>query len=104
MVDEDIDYIKNRIDELNKLLVGDHVDLEKLRSISHQKHGYINSELRSKIWPKLLLVDNLAKSDDYEAYDISSLSPTDIMQVSMDVERSLWNIDVTTVSISSYFI
>ena len=92
--DKDIDYIKSRINELNKLLAEESIDIDRLRSISHQKYGFINRELRSKIWAKLLLIDDFS-CYDYEDYDTP---PRDDTQVSMDVDRSLWNIDVTMVN------
>jgi len=92
--DEDIGYFENRINELNKLLAEESIDIDRLRSISHQRYGFINRELRSKIWAKLLLIDDYSFYD-YEDYDTP---PRDHTQVSMDVDRSLWNIDVAMVN------
>jgi len=87
------EYISNRIIELKKLLSEEFVDIERLRTISHQKYGFITRELRSIIWPKLLLIDNYS-CYDYEEFHTLPRNRT----VSLDVDRSLWNIDVTLVS------
>ena len=78
--------MRKRKDEICKLLLRDEVDLTALREHSRHVGGFIDSELRCRVWPKLLGV-NRFEIPDYRAFIEAH---KDLAQVKIDVERSLW--------------
>ena len=76
----------NRKASIHKLLLCEEVDLAALRAHSREVGGYIDNELRSRVWPKLLGI-NRFEIPDYREY---VKSHKDFHQVQLDVERSLW--------------
>ena len=76
---------------LNGLLLSDKIDLCYLRQLSRQPGGFQSTELRARIWPKLFNINRYSIQD----FRIQiNESHRDRSQVNVDVERSLWNMDV----------
>ena len=75
-----------RRDLIHKLLLAEQVDLAALRAHSRDIGGYVDNELRSRVWPKLLGINRFEIPD----YRESVCDHRDFNQVQLDVERSLW--------------
>lgn len=85
------DILKVREEEISRLLMEQPVDLKALRKLSRSEGGFLNNQIRSRVWPKLLGV-NRFDIPDYRSF----IDPhRDDSQVKVDVERSLWKIDKT---------
>ena len=90
---DESDRLKAQRAGLNALLKSKTVDLNKLRAASRAHGQFVDSALRSKIWPKLLSL-NRSIDLDMDEGTITTNKRDDVMtQVDRDVERSLSNID-----------
>ena len=78
---------EERKQKIEKLLLAETIDLRELKRQSRQPGGFIDSKLRTKVWPKLLGIDRF-KIPDYRKY--VALHPDD-SQIRCDIERSLWS-------------
>lgn len=72
---------------VNRILHQQPVDLQALYAVSRLEGGFLNRQLRARVWPKLLGI-NRYSVPDYRAF----IGPhRDLNQVRCDIERSLWN-------------
>lgn len=78
--------------QVDQILLHDPVDLSKLHEISRQCGGFLNSEIRRKVWPKLTGVDRYMCANIEHP---TAWNHPDAHQVKCDIDRSLWNIDCT---------
>ena len=85
------DRVIEREKAINEVLQKPTVDCLLLRHLSRLKGGFVNSRMRQQVWPKLLGVNRYAIVD-YRAF--ITISEADIPDVSVDIERSLWNWDM----------
>jgi hypothetical protein len=72
---------------VNVALLRTPVDMEMLRAISRMAGGFLNSRIRSLVWPRLVGVSRGPVAD----YRYHICQHEDSEQVRADVERSLWN-------------
>jgi hypothetical protein len=103
---------RKRLDLINKALLAEKVDLRNLHTLSRIEGGFINNQVRWRVWPKLLAVNryNIADFRSYidphrgKIFTVSlSEFPLPVLikitlddsQLRCDIERSLWNYDVT---------
>jgi hypothetical protein len=80
--------MNDRAEQINDILIQKNVDLDALRRYSRHTGGFINSRLRTRVWPKLLNI-NRYRIEDYRSYIVPH---QDDPQISCDVERSLWTL------------
>ena len=86
------EFESKREEQINKLLATQPVDLDALYAISRLEGGFLNSRLRTRVWPKFLGVNRYDGEMDYRLLvDQSKLDP----QVKCDVDRSLYNFHMT---------
>ena len=75
--------------EIDQILLIQPINLQQLFLISRQKGGFLNNNLRQRIWPKLFNI-NRYDTRDYRQY-INDKKLSDFNQIELDIERSLWN-------------
>ena len=75
--------------EIDKLLLIQPINLQQLFLISRQKGGFINNNLRGRLWPKLLDINRYGVHD-YRHFIDHGKQP-DFNQIDLDIERSLWS-------------
>ena len=78
--------LKERKDAICKILLSEEIDVGVLRQYSREVGGFIDNEIRRRVWPKLLGV-NRFEIPDYRAFIETH---KDLAQVKLDIERSLW--------------
>ena len=74
---------------LEKLLSSPTIDLQQLHTISRQKDGFINNNIRKRVWPKLLGLNRYSNNDYRQNID----QIRDFFSIECDILRSLWNYD-----------
>ncbi|EDV25499.1 uncharacterized protein TRIADDRAFT_24329, partial [Trichoplax adhaerens] len=79
---------RNKIRLINEALETDPVDIRSLRQFALSADGFVNNEIRRKVWPKLINA-NTWKYHDETSTDVVNLykSHKDWMQVVLDVDR-----------------
>ena len=78
---------EKRIRQIERLLNTQPVDLDALHTVSRLEGGFINHELRQRVWPKFLGVNR------YMAQEFRTESGDRALtrKIRCDVERSFWN-------------
>lgn len=84
--------------ELESIILAQPIDLTALRAFSRRKGGFQNNKMRIRVWPKLMDVNRYKVVDFRQEID----PHRDDSQVQCDVERSLWNIEITETWRDSY--
>jgi hypothetical protein len=81
--------IEQRIQLIEEVLATQPVDLDELHSMSRQRGGFMNSDLRRRVWSKFLAVDK------YDKVDFRSMSQKPDAQVRCDIDRSFYSLNHT---------
>ncbi len=76
--------------EIEQAILQQPVDLQLLRKLSRRKGGFQNNKLRVRVWPKLMDVNRYNIDDFRQEIDTHK----DDSQILVDVERSLWDIEI----------
>jgi len=78
---------EKRIRQIERLLNTQPVDLDALHTVSRLEGGFINHELRQRVWPKFLGVNRYTAAE----FRTESGDRTITRKIRCDVERSFWN-------------
>lgn len=87
-----LDRIAERERSIEAIADSKPLDVMALRSISRSKGGFTSGRMRRLVWPKLLGINTKSRLEDFKKFISDS---KDDIQVSVDIERSLWNYEVT---------
>ena len=80
----------DRKKEIQHALSQDPIDTDRLYKISRMDGGFITNALRSRVWPKLLGINRYVLPDYRKFVSVHR----DDRQISCDVDRSFWSLDV----------
>ena len=78
---------EKRIRQIERLLNTQPVDLDALHTVSRLEGGFINNELRQRVWPKFLGVNRYMAGE----FRTESGDRAITRKIRCDVERSFWN-------------
>ncbi len=85
----DPEVLAKRIQQIERILNTQPVDLDALHTVSRLEGGFINNELRQRVWPKFLGVNRYLASD-FRQYSMDKDSQV-YKKIKCDIERSFWN-------------
>lgn len=80
-------YVDQQRKRIMACLNADPVDLDTLRLIAFERGGFLNDEMRKRVWPKLLDI-NVFTADTYGMHGGKHTSDS---QIQRDIDRSLWH-------------